>query len=296
MEKNKYILGLISGLMIGVLLFVLLPIAQTKWRDFQEREKLQKVALEKEKLKDQVLPQKGVALGIKFGDAVVKMVEAGVIDKDKMLSLGNGYEKFLNRANAEELVITKENATVLLNLLWPLGLANKTNVLSQGPMGTIYKDRVGNFASTGGWTLGKEEGGKLFNRFAIVNLTPQQEALVKELSQNIFRSCCGNSTFFPDCNHGAAMLGFLELAVSSGMNKKEIYKKALYLNSFWFPQTYLDLADYFQVKRNKQWKDIDPKLILSSKYSSGQGYAAIRKEMQEMGILEKPKEGVSCGV
>jgi len=294
--NGRYILGFLSGALLGVLVFVLLPNMQTKWQNFQENRRQQALAAEKEKLQEQVLPKKGVALGIKFGDTVVKMVEMGAIDKDKMLSLSKDYEKFLAKPDNNELIITKENAGVLLNLLWPLGLSNKTTVLSEGPMGTTYKDDVGNFASTGGWTLGKEEGGKLFNRFAIVNLTPEQEKEVKGLAQNIFRSCCGNSTFFPDCNHGAAMLGFLELAVSAGMSKEEIYKKALYLNSFWFPQTYLDLANYFQVKQNKQWKDLDPKLILGSKYSSGQGYGAVRKEMQEMGILEKPQGGASCGV
>lgn len=296
MEKNKYILGLFSGLMIGILFFVLLPTAQTKWRDFQTQREQKKIALEKEKLQDEVLPKKGVALGIKFGDTVIKMAAAGAIDKDKMLSLSRQYEPFLNKASNEELVVTRENANILLNLLWPLGLSNRTTVLSDGPMGTTYKSQVGNFASTGGWTLGKEDGGKLFNRFAIVNLTPQQEKEVKELSQNIFRSCCGNSTFFPDCNHGAAMLGFLELAVTQRMNKKEIYVKALALNSFWFPQTYLDLANYFLIKEKKSWKELDPKTILGQKYSSGQGYAAVRREMQEMGILEKSQGGASCGV
>lgn len=40
--------------------------------------------------------------------------------------------------------------------------------------------------------------------------TAQDEAKGKEV-------CCGNSTYFPDCNHGAAMLGFIELAVSQGL-------------------------------------------------------------------------------
>ncbi|MBI2036149.1 hypothetical protein HYT17_00725 [Candidatus Microgenomates bacterium] len=296
MINGRYILGFLSGALLGVLFFVLLPQVQTKWQNFSAKREQEKLLLQKEKLIEQVMPKNGVRLGIRFNDAVVKMVEEGVIDKDKMLSLGNGYEKFLNQPSGEELVINKENATVLLNLLWPLGLTNKTTVLTEGPMGTTYKNDVGNFASTGGWTIGKEEGGKLFNRFTIISLTPEQEAVVKEMAENIYRSCCGNSTFFPDCNHGAAMLGFLELAVSAGMSKEEIYKKALYLNSFWFPQTYLDLANYFQVKEKKQWKDLDPKMLLGQKYSSGQGYGAVRKEMQEMGILEKSQSGASCGV
>lgn len=296
MINGRYIVGFASGALLGVLVFVLLPNIQNKWQNFLAKREQEKLALIKEKLQEQVLPQGGVALGVRFGDAVVKMVKEGAIDKNKILSLSKDYDKFLNQTSDEELVITRENANIFLNLLWPLGLANKTTVLSEGPMGTTYKNDVGNFASTGGWTLGKEDGGKLFNRFAIVNLTREQEEEVKELAQNIFRSCCGNSTFFPDCNHGAAMLGFLELAVSQGMSKEDIYRKALYLNSFWFPQTYLDLANYFLVQEKKEWKDLDAKTVLGQKYSSGQGYATVRRKMQEMGILEKQQGGASCGV
>ena len=83
-------------------------------------------------------------------------------------------------------------------------------------MGTQYKDKIGSFASTGGWTLGAREGGKLFDSQSLIKLTSEQEELVKNISANIYRPCCGNSTAFPDCNHGAGMLGFVEMAVASG--------------------------------------------------------------------------------
>lgn len=192
--------------------------------------------------------------------------------------------------------MTKENAGIILNLLWPLGIANKTNVLSQGPMGTQYAKEVGNFASTGGWTLGKQDGGKLFNKFSIVPLTSEQEALVSEVSQNIYRPCCGNSTYFPDCNHGAAMLGFIELAVAQGMPKDEIYKKALVLNSYWFPQTYVELATYFKELKNTSWDKVDPKLVLGIDYSSGQSSQSINKELAAKGLIPQVSGGGSCGV
>ena len=105
------------------------------------------------------------------------MVQFGAIDKDKFIKLYEGRgglspsdKQLFDNPSDEPIVINQENANFILNLLWPLGIANKTNVLSQGPMGTEYKKDVGNFASTGGWTLGREEGGKLFNRFSIIEL------------------------------------------------------------------------------------------------------------------------------
>ena len=164
-------------------------------------------------------------------------------------------------------------------------------------MGTQYKDKVDSFASTAGWTLGKTEGGKLFNSLSIISLTPDQENLVKEIAESIYRPCCGNHTGFPDCNHGAAMLGFIELAASQGMSKDEIYKKALVLNSYWFPQNYAEIATYFKAQKGMAWKDVNPKEILGVSYSSGQGYAAINKELQAEGLLPKAQGGGGgCGV
>lgn len=92
------------------------------------------------------------------------------------------------------------------------------------------------------------------------------------------------------------MLGFLELAVAQGMPKEEIYKKALVLNSYWFPQTYVELATYFEKKKNTPWNKVSPKEILGANYSSGQGYQAINKELQAEGLLPKVEGGGGCGV
>src|SRR3989304_193931 len=250
----------------------------------------------------EVLPP-SVNLDVKWGDVIVKMVRSGAVDKQKFLALYEGRQADLDQAKQllespsnTDIVITTANSGLILNLLWPLGIANKTDVLAKGPMGTQYKKEIGNFASTGGWTLGAKDGGKLFNSLNLISLTSAQESLVTEISQNIYRPCCGNSTYFPDCNHGAAMLGFIELAVAQGMSKDEIYKNALVLNSYWFSQTYVELATYFKAKKNIAWKNVDPKEVLDANYSSGQGYSAVNKELQADGILPKIKGGGGCGV
>ncbi|MBI4991410.1 hypothetical protein HZB96_04940, partial [Candidatus Gottesmanbacteria bacterium] len=296
--QNNYFLGLTTGVLVAILVLKLVPILTAKATGLNLNFSLipkpkatptpDAAKLQAEVVKE-VLPEK-LDLGVTFGDTIINMVKFGAIDKEKFAKIYEGRgglppseKKLLEEASDEKIVVTAQNSGLILNLLWPLGIANKTNVLAEGPMGTKYKNEVGNFASTGGWTLGKQDGGKLFNRFPLISLTPQQEATVKELAENIYRPCCGNSTYFPDCNHGAAMLGFLELAVAQGMPKEEIYKKALVLNSYWFPQTYAELAMYFKAKKGVSWDKVDPKVALGANYSSGQGYQAINKELQVEG-------------
>ncbi|HJZ05167.1 hypothetical protein A2634_00170 [Candidatus Amesbacteria bacterium RIFCSPHIGHO2_01_FULL_48_32] len=250
----------------------------------------------------EVLPP-SVNLDVKWGDVIVKMVRSGAVDKQKFLALYEGRQADLDQAKQllespsnTDIVITQANSGLILNLLWPLGIANKTDVLAKGPMGTQYKKEIGNFASTGGWTLGAKDGGKLFNSLNLISLTSDQESLVTEISQNIYRPCCGNSTYFPDCNHGAAMLGFIELAVASGLSKDQIYRNALALNSYWFPQTYAEIATYMKAKRNIVWKNVNPMEALGVEYSSGQGAGKVNKELQSTGLVPKVQGGGGCGV
>src|SRR3990167_8820205 len=254
-------------------------------------------------IQKEILPP-NYKLGIRFNDVIVKMVQMGAIDKDKFLKLYEerspltaAQKKLLESSSGDEIVLNQDNAQLILNLLWPLGISNKAKVLSEGPMGTQYKDKVSSFASTAWWTLGSKDGGSLFNSLSIISLSPEQENLVKEIADSIYRPCCGNHTGFPDCNHGAAMLGFIELAVSQGMSKDEIYNKAFVLNSYWFPQNYAELATYFKQQKGIAWNKVNPKEVLGVNYSSGQCYAAINKELQAEGLLPKVQSGGGgCGV
>lgn len=304
---NKYFIGLATGILITLLIVKFIPILSTsvKGLDLPFTPKPTPTidpAKQQEAILKEILPNQ-VDLGVSFGDTIVKMIKEGAIDKEKFEKLYEGRgglspdeKKLLEEASNNNIVVTQANSGLILNLLWPLGIANKTNVLGDGPMGTQYKKDVANFASTGGWTVGKISGGDMFNRFPILQLTKEQETLVSDIAQNIFRPCCGNSTYFPDCNHGAAMLGFIELAVASGMTKEEIYKKALALNSYWFPQTYAELDVYFKAKKKTSWNKVDAKEVLSANYSSSQGYRAVSKELQAEGLLPKVSGGGGCGV
>lgn len=159
-------------------------------------------------------------------------------------------------------------------------------------MKTYGKGDVMNFASTGGWNLGAKPTSELYSSAEIIKLSPQQQELVEKIAKTIYRPCCGNSTEFPDCNHGMAALGYIELAVAQGVSEKQIYSDLLKLNSFWFPQQYVELAAFFN-KQNIDWNKVDPKLALSSQYSSAQGSARVRQSVQSIPGLNTQQGG--CG-
>src|SRR3989338_3505693 len=219
------------------------------------------------------------------------------------------YRVLLSGASDKKLVITQDNAGYLLNLLWALGLANKNPILEdKTEMMNPGYGGAGNFASTGGWTIAKGDAMKHYNMHSLVALTAEQQKLVDKVSRNIFRPCCGNSTHFPDCNHGMAMLGLLELMASQGVSEDDMYKAALAVNSYWFPDTYLTIAMYMHNK-NVAWKDVSPKEMLGEKYSSGAGFQDISSQVSapsnggggggcgvDAGAPVAPKQQSGCGV
>ncbi|MDO8460910.1 MAG: hypothetical protein Q7S38_00545, partial [bacterium] len=146
---------------------------------------------------------------------------------------------------------------------------------------------------------GKEEnGGAYFNKFGIVNLSNEQEALVTEIAKNTYRPCCDNSTFFQDCNHGSALLGLLQLGASQGLNEDELYKEALAFNSFWFPQNYIQTALYFKLDKKIDWENVNPKEILGYKYSAiSQWMKNVQSQMTKYpNIIPQTNGGAGCGV
>lgn len=246
----------------------------------------------------QVAPAEGYTVDIDWGDTGKKLVEAGGIDMEKYRNIySDGAQaellSYLTDTKNEGITITPETAYFWVNTLWALGLTQKSAVLEEGIMGTEYEDTVGSFASTGGWTLGQKDGVSLYSSSVIIPLTDEQQQIVDSISQNIYRPCCGNPTSFPDCNHGMAILALVELMVSQGFSQEEIYQASLAFNSYWFTTTYVDLAYYFQTQEGIMWGDVDPKRILSKEYSSGQGYASIKKQIGS--IPGAPQVGASCG-
>ncbi len=244
-----------------------------------------------------VLPPGGIKLPISWGDLGKKLIATGVIDQTKLNALyadRGGVPEEMTRwlgNNPREMVMTPENAPLLLNLLWAVGLGTKNPILEKGEMSDPKYGGAAGFASTGGWTLSRGDVMKHFSAHNFIPLDKSQQELVERVSQNIYRPCCGNSTHFPDCNHGMAMLGLLELMAKNGVQEEEMYRAALIVNAYWFPDTYLTLAKYVK-SRGTTWQSVPPQELLGASYSSAAGFREIRSQVTPSAT----KGGGGCGV
>ncbi len=247
---------------------------------------------------EKVLPSGGAELPVRWGDLGAKMIASGVIDAEQFEALyesrggmdGEAKALLYGKDNGN-LKITRENAGTVLNLLWAFGLGNKNDILEKGPMADPEFGGAGVFASTGGWTLAEGDAMNHYSMHKFVALTTDQQALVERVAQGVYRPCCGNSTYFPDCNHGMAMLGLLELMASQGVLEDEMYRVALAVNSYWFPDTYLTVAKYLE-QSGVAWKDADPRQVLGYDFSSAAGYSNVLSKTQPQGF----QGGGGCGV
>jgi hypothetical protein len=219
-----------------------------------------------------------------WGNLGKKLVSVGAIDRaafERLYRERGGFsaefDQLLNGENNGQLKITRDNAAYILNLLWALGLASKNPILENGEMTDKAYGGANRFASTAGWTLAVGNPMDHYSRHKFFTLTDAEQVLVDKVSQNIYRPCCNNSTHFPDCNHGMAMLGLLELMASQGASEADMYKAALAVNSYWFPETYLTVAAYMKNK-GVEWKDVKPEEMLDKTYSSASGYQRVASQ------------------
>ena len=243
-------------------------------------------------IEEGVLPSRGVVLPVRWGDLGSKLVGTGVIDAEQFKAIydqrgafSEEYESLLFGQNNGKLKITNDNAGYLLNLFWALGLANENPILESGEMTNPRYGGAQNFASTGGWTIADGDPMSHYSQHQFFTLTLEQQALVDKVSRGIYRPCCGNSTHFHDCNHGMAMLGLLELMASQGISEQKMWETALAVNSYWFPDAYLAIAQYFE-SRGISWEKVNPKEILGAAYSSASGYQKIMEQ-----VKSRPNQG-----
>jgi len=203
------------------------------------------------------------------------LAAAGAIDpakrRDDAGALPDWVERALSAPSDESIVFSRRTAPYLLDLLWAVGFANKAAFNAESPIATA---RLPSFASAGGWSLGRREHGYVyFDSVEAVPLTEEQRNLVVEVARAPYRPCCDNSTFFQDCNHGSAMLGLIELAASQGATADALYRIALTANAYWFPENYARIALYFARFELTPWREVDPRLILSRRFSSISGWS-----------------------
>lgn len=253
----------------------------------------ERVSLEKE-----ILPENGITLPVSWGNLAVSMAKEGVIDEAAFTDLYSGrgglpddMKTIFTAESSAPITINKDNSGIILNLLWAFGLGNKNPILDTGEMNDPEYGGAGNFASTGGWSLSKGDAMTHYSKHEFLTLTADQQSLVENVSKNIYRPCCGNSTHFPDCNHGMAMLGLLEILASSNVDEEEMYKIALQVNAYWFPEQYLTIGKMLQ-KKGLSWKDSDPKNLLGFDFSSRSGYQNVLSEVEPV----QRQGGGGCGI
>jgi len=252
-------------------------------------------------LREQVNPSRGIALSVPYGDLGPQLLAAGVIDFDALAAL---YDRagapltdlqveVLQRGNTGEVVIGPDNAYFLLNFFWAVGLANGNPILTEGPMVERSAGQIERFASTGGWSLATRPVPEIYASLHLIRLTAAQQQRLEDVASAVYRPCCGNPTSFPDCNHGMAMLGILELMASQDASADEMFEAAKYVNAFWFPQAALETAIYLDALQQVDFADADARLVTGATMASGSGAAGIHEALQVSGLL--PAEAAGGG-
>lgn len=259
-------------------------------------------------LYEQINPKAGYKLPVSYGDLGPRLLEGGVIDYDAFAAI---YERgndplsadqvdILRSGSDQQIVITKENAHFILNFFWAVGLANNNPVLTDGPMvhGLILQDsngKIEDFASTGGWTLGTKPVTELYASLDLIQLTVEQQKMVEEVAAAVYRPCCNNSTLFPDCNHGMAMLGLLELMASQGATTDQMFEAAKYVNAFWFPQQALEIATYLQTNYWVDFAHADLRQVVGRELASASGFKMVHQSLVGSGeVKQAPSQGGGC--
>ncbi len=222
---------------------------------------------------------------IPWGDLGTQLTASGAIDEAKLEALyksrGESPEniRHLLHQQPETALLNENTASDRLILLWAVGLANYSPILSEDEMTDPNYGGVESLASVGGWTIANNGPMDHFGKHELIKLSTDQTQIVRNVSKNIFRPCCDNPTHFPDCNHGMAMLGLLELLASRGAGETELYRSAFIANRYWFENDYDTLVSY--ISRNEMpLKEITTKSMLGEKFSSGSGLEKINQILQ----------------
>lgn len=290
----------VAWLVVGILVVFALGYGSgyVMWGRDKETAQMDAVALY-----EQVNPPEGYTLSVSYGDLGPQLIANGVISYDEFAAIyqnsGNPLTaeqiEILTKGSDAEVTINAENAHFLLNFFWAVGLANRNSILTEGPMVQQSGGQIERFASTGGWTLATKPVTELYASMDLILLTAEQQKLVEQVASGVYRPCCNNHTMFPDCNHGMAMLGILQLMAANGATSDEMFEAAKYVNAYWFPQQTLEIALYLQHNENVAFADAAGNLVVSERFSSASGARMVHEDLASKGLLRQaPGQGGSC--
>ncbi len=238
---------------------------------------------------EQVYPAQGFTLPVKWGSIPNQLVDSGALNLSFVegslisanQSLTGGELGLLNGTSNGNITFSHYSALFTLYVLWAVGINNKNPIINNGPV-MNYGGSPYDLASTGGYgPLGKLSLGNL----SLIDLNASQQDLVDTIASNVYRPCCDNPAMFPDCNHGAAQLGLIELMVSQGKNETQIYNALKEFNSFYYPQQYFYIAVFFNYTQGKSWNNVPANEVLGYNFSSATGYSNVYEAIESSNVL-----------
>ena len=240
-----------------------------------------------------------------FGQIGPQLLDAGTINYDVLAAayqqsgrpLTPAQRDILREGSDVPVTFVQENAYFLLNFFWALGLTNRNSILLEGPLPQVAGDAIDRFASTGGWTAGTQPVTALYASRTLVELAAEQQSRVEEVAAAVYRPCCDNPTLFPDCNHGMAMLGLLELVAANDATTDELFDVAKHANAFWFPQQMAEAAAYFRHLQGTGFAEADAKAVVAQDVFSAGGFRRVHQWLADNGGLPgTPDSGGSCSL
>lgn len=252
-----------------------------------------------EDLVAQVIPADGVEIDLRWSDLGQQLVTNGVIDMERLNTVyadRGGVPPFmtsmLTENSTDNIRFTEDTASSLLTLFWAFGLSNENAILTEGEMMDPDYGGADQFASTGGWSLSSGDVMDHYAKHSFISLTEDEQILVQKVADGVYRPCCGNATSFPDCNHGMAMLGMLQLLAARGADEEELYNAAFAANRYWFPDTYVNIARFLEL-RGTSFAEATPQALLAADFSSRKGYQTI---LSQLPSSESTQRGGGCSV
>lgn len=242
-------------------------------------------------------------LPVRYGGLGPRLLAAGAIDPERLAEelerrgtpMSRVQREILQERAEEVITIDRDNSLFLLDLFWALGLTNRNPILTEGPLAFDRGALVGRYASTAGWTLGARPSGELFASTSVVSLTPEEQKRLTRVAQAVYRPCCDNPTYFPDCNHGMAMLGMLTVLAAGGADDGQMFAAAAAANSVWYPRQYREIGLYLEAVSGTAMAEADPRRLVGREVASGSGFRAVHAALAAAALVGPPAaEGVSA--
>ncbi len=226
-----------------------------------------------------------------WGNVINEMVSANALNGSLMSKYAVNTRQIgaINGTSNDDIFIDSANSTFDLYALWALGMNNENPIINNGTIMDFGGDPY-SLASTGGYApLGKLQLGNL----SLIKLTASEQALVLDIADNTYRPCCNNPASFPDCNHGAAQLGLIEIMAAHGSNSSSIYNALEKFNEINYPEQYAEIAAYLNSTQGISMDAVPAETILGRNFSSYAGSAAIHQYLASKGLLPPSGSGGS---